>query len=80
MNIHIDYTRLLYWNKFGKPVTVLSKFGDDRSALVYWWFDADKNIELKDAMDLKETLQPEKNEVIFDEIFSASKKIEKNIK
>ena len=29
---NIDYTRLLYWNKFGMPETVLSKYGDESSA------------------------------------------------
>ncbi|MGM0453860.1 MAG: extracellular solute-binding protein, partial [Thermodesulfobacteriota bacterium] len=36
---NIDYTRLLYWNKFGTPPTVLSKYGNESSALWYWWSD-----------------------------------------
>ena len=29
---NLNYTRLLYWNKFGTPRTVLSKYGDESSA------------------------------------------------
>lgn len=45
-----DVTRLLYWDTFGMPDTVLSKFGDERSLLGYWWYDADSAAELKAAM------------------------------
>ncbi|MBU4419876.1 MAG: extracellular solute-binding protein, partial [Proteobacteria bacterium] len=34
---NIDYTRLLYWNKFGAPDTVLSRYGNESSAYWYWW-------------------------------------------
>jgi len=71
---NINATRLLYWNKFGKPSTILSKFGDERSAYAYWWYDEDKAAELKDAMQANEPLPPEKNEVIFDEEFKSNSK------
>ena len=44
-----DTTRLLWWNKFGVPETVLSKFGSSTDALVYWWYDPDSADALKDA-------------------------------
>ena len=44
---NIDTTRLLHWDTFGMPATVLSKFGDERSLLGYWWYDADSAAELK---------------------------------
>ena len=71
---NINYTRLLYWNKFGTPQTVLSKFGDDASALTYWWYDSEKDTELKDAMNANENLPPPKFEIKFDEEFGKAKK------
>ncbi|HWB60760.1 MAG TPA: extracellular solute-binding protein [Chthoniobacteraceae bacterium] len=41
--------RLLYWNRFGTPKYVLSKYGDESDALEYWWFDPDKSKALDDA-------------------------------
>ena len=45
-----DSTRLLYWNKFGMPKTVLSPVEREESVLPYWWYDADRAEELADAM------------------------------
>ena len=53
---NINSTRLLYWNRFGVPDTVLAKFGDERSLLGYWWDDADSAAELKAAMSAKDVL------------------------
>jgi len=47
---NINYTRLLYWNKFGTPPTVLSKYGDESSAYWYWWADRDSASDLEAAM------------------------------
>ena len=44
---HTDETRLLYWNKFGMPRTVLSRFGREEDVLSYWWYDQDRAEELK---------------------------------
>ncbi len=38
-NWHIDYFRVAYWNKFGKPA-VTPKYG--LGALETWWYDAEK--------------------------------------
>ncbi len=51
-----DATRLLYWNTFGTPPSVLSRYGDHSSALAYWWYDFDAAAELTDAMESGETL------------------------
>lgn len=67
---NIDYTRLLYWNKFGTPPTVLSKYGDERSAYWYWWADEDLEADLRDAMDTGDALPPRPFEVHFDEAFA----------
>jgi len=47
---NINATRLLYWNKFGMPEKILGRFGDDRAALTYWWYDADSAADLKEAV------------------------------
>lgn len=66
---NINYTRLLYWNKFGMPDTVLSKYGDERSAYWYWWVDMDSKAELDDAMKNDLGLPPKEPTVYFDQIF-----------
>jgi len=66
---NIDYTRLLYWNRFGMPPTVLSKYGGESSAYWYWWADADSAAELKDAMELGLPMPPAPATVHFDETF-----------
>ncbi len=68
---NIDYTRLLYWNKFGTPPTVLSKYGDESSALWYWWIDEDSKAMLNDAIEMKTLLPPKPASVQFDEAFLA---------
>ena len=45
-----DSTRLLYWNKFGMPETVLSPVEREESVLSYWWYDADRVAELENAI------------------------------
>ena len=65
-----DSVRLLYWDKFGTPPTVLSKFGDERSLLTYWWYDADNADDLKDAMSNGEALPARPDIVDFDEAFA----------
>jgi len=66
----IRETRLLYWDKFGMPPTVLSKFGDERSLLAYWWYDADTTAELKDAMATGGMMPPRPVLVDFDDAFN----------
>lgn len=43
-------TRLLWWNKFGMPDAPLGKYGDERAAHAYWWYDADAAADLAHAM------------------------------
>jgi microcin C transport system substrate-binding protein len=63
-----DVTRLLYWDRFGTPDTVLSKFGDERSLLDYWWYDADSAAELKSAMSSGDVLPQRPVLVDFDKV------------
>jgi microcin C transport system substrate-binding protein len=65
----INYHRLLYWNKFGTPETVLPKYGDESSAVAYWWIDEDSKADLKDAMSAGSPLPPRPATIQFDEIF-----------
>ncbi len=66
---NINYTRLLYWNKFGSPETVLSKYGDETSAYWYWWIDEDSRADLKDAMQNNLPLPSKEATVHFDDTF-----------
>ena len=47
---NLNYERLLWWNKFGMPEAPLGKYGDERSAHAYWWFDPDAAADLAHAM------------------------------
>lgn len=67
-----DVTRLLYWDKFGTPKTVLSKFGDERSLLGYWWYDVNSAAELKAAMAAGDLLPQRAGLVDFDIVFRPS--------
>lgn len=65
---NLDFVRLLYWNKFGTPATVLSKFGGEESAYGYWWFDPDSAADLRDAMAAGEFLPGRPPQVDFDRV------------
>ncbi|MCO5043895.1 MAG: extracellular solute-binding protein [Kiritimatiellae bacterium] len=66
---NINYTRLLYWNKFGMPATVLGKYGDERAAYGLWWYDADSADDLSGAMSEGRSLPRRPATVDFDEAF-----------
>lgn len=65
---NLDYTRLLYWNKFGVPPTVLGKFRDERDVITYWWYDADSAAELKAAQASGAALPARPESVDFDTV------------
>ncbi len=73
---NIDSTRLLYWNTFGTPPTVLSKFGDERSAAAYWWFDEDSAADLNYGMQEGTFLPPHPPVVDFENTFSGNMTIQ----
>jgi len=64
-----NHTRLLYWNRFGTPDTVLSKFGRESSAYSYWWVDPDTEADLGSARENNESLAPIDAEVYFDQVY-----------
>jgi microcin C transport system substrate-binding protein len=63
-------TRLLYWNRFGTPGTVLSKYGREASAYAYWWVDPDAEADLESARDNGESLAPVEADIYFDRVYS----------
>ena len=71
---NVNAVRLLYWDKFGTPPTVLSKFGDERSLLAYWWYDEDSAADLEDYMARDEMLPARPDIVDFDEAFAPARK------
>jgi microcin C transport system substrate-binding protein len=64
-------TRLLYWNKFGTPKYVLSKYSTssggaaESDALIYWWYDPAKAAALDAAMKSGGSLPPAPAEVHY---------------
>jgi microcin C transport system substrate-binding protein len=66
---NLNYSRLLSWNKFGAPDTVLGKYGDERAAYWYWWADPDADADLKDAMQRDLPLPSRPGSVRFDDVF-----------
>ena len=63
-----DSTRLLYWNKFGMPPTILSRFDREESLLAYWWYDVDRTEELDEAVSSGGFLPSVPETVDFDEV------------
>ncbi len=66
---NLNYRRLLYWNKFGIPKTVLPKYSGEAGAYTFWWYDEDSAADLEYAREMGELL-PGRDEIIrFDEVF-----------
>lgn len=59
--------RLLYWNKFGTPKCVLGKYGDERAAVEYWWYDPAKARALDEARRNNTALPKLPDEVHYQE-------------
>lgn len=53
-----DATRLVWWNRFGMPKSVLSRFGGEDDILALWWSDPDSEAALRDAMQTGAPLPP----------------------
>ncbi len=66
---NINYTRLLYWNKFGTPPTLLGKYGNESAAYWLWWHDDDNAADLKQAMQDNADLPARPLELRFDAAF-----------
>jgi microcin C transport system substrate-binding protein len=70
---NISAKRLIYWNKFGMPDTVLSRYSNEEAVLSYWWFDPDKDEELREAQKRNAFLPIVPVEVDFDQKFKKAK-------
>lgn len=55
---YLPCERLLYWNKFGTPETVLPKYSDWRTVFAVWWVDPSKEKALKAARKDGSNLSP----------------------
>ncbi len=53
-----DERRLVSWNKFGSPASILGRYGYEESVLSYWWYDIDRAEELREAIS-KDTCLPD---------------------
>lgn len=53
-----DSTRLLWWNKFGMPESILSEHGGEDDAIALWWYDPDAAEALSDAQSTGAALPP----------------------
>ncbi|MBN1980150.1 MAG: ABC transporter substrate-binding protein [Chitinivibrionales bacterium] len=62
-----DHTRLLYWNRYGTPTSVLDKFRDEEVITTYWWFDRQRDAKLQEAMKSKTALTLEPNKIQYAE-------------
>ena len=70
---NIDVTRLVYWNRFGMPESILSRTGDEEDVLAYWWFDEDRARELAAARRSGEPLPSVPLVVDYDEVKGETK-------
>ena len=63
-----DVTRLVYWNKFGMPRTILPRFSREEEILTYWWYDPDRAAELEASIASDGFLPSVPETVPFDEM------------
>lgn len=69
---HTDYVRLLYWNKFGTPEHVLTKFGEEGSAEILWWEDPALSADLKAARASGQKLPGKPAMIHFEDAFDGA--------
>ncbi len=61
-----DKSRLLYWNKFSTPKSILDKYNRENAAIVYWSYDAEKEkILLEARKSKKEIHMPQKLDKVY---------------
>ncbi len=67
---YAPYERLLFWNRFGYPEYVLSRYvGDYKDIFTYWWFDPEKVAALDAAQKNNTTLPVGEVEIKYWESF-----------
>jgi microcin C transport system substrate-binding protein len=55
---YLPCQRILWWNKFGMPDTVFTKYADMADAYARWWYDPEKDAALKAARSSQKPLSP----------------------
>ncbi|MDD5091380.1 MAG: ABC transporter substrate-binding protein [Candidatus Wallbacteria bacterium] len=72
-------TRLLYWNKFGMPEFVLSRYDSASfyTIINYWWYDEEKDRKLEQAKKSNSALPKEAEEVKYWQQYKKSYEIGK---
>jgi microcin C transport system substrate-binding protein len=73
---HTDYVRLLYWNRFGTPDHVLTKYGNESSSEFLWWTDPDLSADLSAARANGEKLPPRPARIEFEQVFQGTQSTE----
>ncbi|MDF3129530.1 extracellular solute-binding protein [Kiritimatiellaeota bacterium B1221] len=73
---HTDFVRLLYWNRFGMPDQVLTKYGSESAAQGLWWLDVDMDADLEAAKKSDKKLPPRPAEIRFEEQFDGPVAVE----
>ena len=58
-------TRLLWWHQFGMPDAPLGKYGDERAAHAYWWYDPDAAADLARARATDRALPARPARVVY---------------
>ena len=52
-----NYSRMMWWDKFGYPEWMFSRYvGEYWDSLYYWWYDGSKDSNLKDAIETGNSL------------------------
>ena len=69
---HTDIVRLLYWNRFGTPDHVLTKYGRESAAEFLWWEDLDMAADLEAAKESDDKLPAKPTNVVFDDVFEVN--------
>jgi microcin C transport system substrate-binding protein len=59
------FNRVLYWDRFGMPESYFTKIGDYDNILSLWWYDAEKDKVLQDAMKNGSALPAGETEVKY---------------
>lgn len=62
-----DHHRLLSWNKFGRPPSVLDKYNSEESLIAYWWYDQAKADKLAEARERNQALIKNDRTVYYQE-------------
>ena len=71
---NIAAKRLLYWNKFGMPDTVLGRYNNEADVLTYWWYDFDRAEELDEAIEKGKYLPSVPEKVDYDTVMEGRRK------